>query len=333
MGTTLVNDLLIGFNDSSNNQRAARLARARQAEQPARHSRGAADPGPVLDSLGQRPLGARQRRDGDQQHQRGVSDQRAADVAARPAHAEVRRVVELLPESVGVPGQQRPEWLHRLQRVQLHGRSLRRLPAGPGVAEGARLDGPPMDPPAASHRPVCRRRLQGRHQPHVEPWSAVGLHIAVRREGRPSGQLRSVERADPSRWTGRQQPGVVRAVLQRVGAAARVRVSPGRALGVPRRVRHHAVHGRDGRQPAAAAQPAVLLRIGRAVRRHERRPARSRPASRVCRRSIAPRARSARGIRSCGRSSRSSGTCSPSTCSARGLRSTSGMWATSRRSS
>ena len=49
---------------------------------------------------------------------------------------------------------------------------------------------------------------------------------------------------------------------------------PGREVGLPRRLRHLAVHGGHRRQPAAAAEPAVLLRVGRALRR--RRPGRER---------------------------------------------------------
>ena len=45
----------------------------------------------------------------------------------------------------------------------------------------------------------------------------------------------------------------------RLGVAYR----PRRPLGVPWRLRHHAVHGRHGREPPAAAQPAVLLRVAR----------------------------------------------------------------------
>ena len=41
----------------------------------------------------------------------------------------------------------------------------------------------------------------------------------------------------------------------------------GRTLGGPRRVRHLAVHGRDRRQPSAAAQSSVLLRVRRRLRR------------------------------------------------------------------
>ncbi len=97
--------------------------------------------------------------------------------------------------AVGLPGQQRPERLHRLQRVQLHGRALRRLPARPGVAEGPRLAAPTrgrISSTASACLPPTTSRSTD--QPDAEPRPAVGLHVAVRREGRPAGQLRSDQR-------------------------------------------------------------------------------------------------------------------------------------------
>ena len=213
----------------------------------------------------------------------------------------------------------------------VHRRGVCRLPARPGVEQGPRLAGRAVDALPGSRRVLCRRRLQGHRQPDAEPRAALGLHVAARREGRPPGQLRPDQRRAAARRAGRQQPRALRAVLQRLGAAARLRVPHGRPLGVPRRLRHHAVHGRHRRQPAAAAQPAVLLRVGESAYDRDRAaPARSPPVSRACRRSTGRRASCARGTRTCGRSSRSSGTSSPSTCSDRARRSTSATSATSR---
>ena len=114
-------------------------------------------------------------------------------------------------------------------------------------------------------------RLQDHRQPDAEPRPPVGLHVAVRRGGRPAGQLRSDERgASSSPGQNGNSRALYDAVLQRLGAAARVRLPARRALGVPRRLRHRAVHGRHRRQPAAAAQSAVLLRVGGALRRDQR---------------------------------------------------------------
>ena len=170
-----------------------------------------------------------------------------------------------------------------------------------------------VDAPAESGRVLRRRRLQGHQRAHPEPRPALGLHLAARREGRPPGELRPEQRRAAAGRTERQQPRALRAVLQRLGAALRRRLPQGRAVGVPRRLRHHAVHGGHRRQPAPAAEPAVLLRVAEHLRpdqrpehhRHRLRgPAGARPRR---------RASSAPGIRTCGRSSRSSGTCSPST--------------------
>ena len=86
-----------------------------------------------------------------------------------------------------------------------------------------------------------------------------------------------------------------------------------RAAGVPRRVRHLPVHGGHRRQPAAAAEPAVLLRVGGELRRHDRRRARWRAASPSSCPARRRPATCARTIRTCGPSSPSSGTSSWST--------------------
>ncbi len=73
-----------------------------------------------------------------------------------------------------------------------------------------------------------RRRLQDHRQPDAEPRPALGLHVAARREGRPPGELSTDQRRAAARRPERQQPRALRAVLQRLGAAPRRRVS-GRA--------------------------------------------------------------------------------------------------------
>ena len=58
----------------------------------------------------------------------------------------------------------------------------------------------------------------------------------------------------------RQQPRAVRRVLRRVRAAARRRLDAVGQVGRPRRLRHRAVHGGHGQEPAPAGEPAVQLR-------------------------------------------------------------------------
>ncbi len=146
-----------------------------------------------------------------------------------------------------------------------------RLPARPGREQGPRQPVRSVDAPAQPHRALRPGRLQGHAGADAEPRDALGVHAAGRREGQPAVQLRPAHRrAD---LPGRQQPRGTRALqgLQEgLRAAARLRLAAGRPLGRSRRLRHLAVHGRHRRQPAAAAEPAVLLRIRRAVRR--RRP-------------------------------------------------------------
>ena len=152
-------------------------------------------------------------------------------------------------------------------------------------------------------------------EPDAEPRPALGLHLAARREGQPADELRPGDRpADLRRATAASR--IARSTSRTTRASSRGSAPPGppeRPLGGARRLRHLAVHGRHRRQPAAAAQPAVLLRVGGDLRHDDRRrqrraaaspgwcPARRRPAT------CAPT------IRTCGRSSRSSGTGSSST--------------------
>ncbi len=68
----------------------------------------------------------------------------------------------------------------------------------------------------------------------------------------------------------RESRALYRLVQERFRAAARIRVAFDGPPGLARWLWHHAVHGGHGRQPAAAAQPAALLRVIRPVRRDQR---------------------------------------------------------------
>ena len=146
-GTSVVNDLLVGVNDS-HPQRPDRSARPRQVEQRA------GDPG--------------------DQVVRGLTNIRWGNDLTEIGSAEtgtnnanlVYQVNERLTWLLGRhtlkfggswnyyqssrPGQQRPERLHRVQRVQFHGRAVCRFPAGSGVAERPRLRDRSLD--ALQHR-------------------------------------------------------------------------------------------------------------------------------------------------------------------------------------
>ncbi len=170
-----------------------------------------------------------------------------------------------------------------------------------------------------------RRRLQDHRQPDAEPRAAVGVHVAVRREGRSPGQLRSDQRA--ARCSRGRTATAARCTTPfyngwepRLGFAYRQGerwVFRG-GYGITQYMEGTGANQRLPLNPPFFFESQVRVRRARAA------PARSPPASRVCRRSTASPGSCAPGIRTSGRSSRSSGTCSPSTCSARGRRSTSG---------
>ena len=152
------------------------------------------------------------------------------------------------------------------------GRPVLRFPARSGDEQGTRQLGRAVDAPAQPHRALRPGRLQGDAGPDAQPRHAVGVHAAGRREGQPPGEFRPDNRpGDPRGGRRPREPGALQGLQEGLRAAARLRVAARRSLGPARRLRHLPVHGRHGRQPAAAAQPAVLLRIGGAVRRDDRR--------------------------------------------------------------
>ncbi len=146
-------------------------------------------------------------------------------------------------------------------------------------------------------------RLQGDPGADPQPRPAMGVYATGRRGGQPAIQLRPDQRpADPGAGRRPRESCALQGVQEGLRAAPRVRVSGGRPVGLPRRLRDHPVHGGHRRQPSAAAEPAVLLRVGgdRTMRRPV--PERWPRALRSCGRSTSRRARCARGIRTCARS-------------------------------
>ena len=110
----------------------------------------------------------------------------------------------------------------------------------------------------------------------AQPRHAVGVHAAGRREGQPSVEFRSdapASRSSPQDGD-RESRALYKSYKKGFEPRLGVRLAAGRSLGPARRLRDLAVHGRDGSQPAAAAEPTVLLRIGRSVT--TRRPVRAR---------------------------------------------------------
>ena len=188
------------------------------------------------------------------------------------------------------------------------------LPARPGGPQGPRLQRGPLDALPESDLALRPGRLQDPPRSDPEPRNALGLHLAARGEGQPAGELQPADgRADSREGRQHRGPGALQALLQGLRAALRFRLERDRPPRPARRLRHLAVHGRHRLQPAPAAQPAVLLRVGRRATTRRPAPARSPRASPGSLRWTSSPASCARGIPTCGRSSRSSGTCSRST--------------------
>ncbi len=114
-------------------------------------------------------------------------------------------------------------------------------------------------------------RFQGDLGADPESRAALGLHAAGGGEGQPSKQFRPDHREADARhgWLARE-PRALQGLQERLRAAPRHGLAAERGLGGAWRVRHLTVHGGHRRQPAAAAQPAGLLRVIRPVRRDHR---------------------------------------------------------------
>ena len=274
-GPTMVNELLVGLQPHHRRLGDLRLGGHRQRQRDLRHRRRPADRrAQSAQHHRRRPDPARRDRPGHRHAGHDLPDQREADLAARPPHAQVRRPVAALRPAALLRRQQRPARVPHLQRL-VHGQLRGRLPARPVGGQGAwrRRPGRPVDAPAEPHRVVRPGRLQAPPERDPERRAALGLHLAAGRS-RTTGRPTSICR--PAQQILASDGGIEdRALYQpyyggfepRLGVAWQVE----RSDRGPRRLRHLAVHGRHRRQPAAAAQPAVLLRVGGGLRHDHRR--------------------------------------------------------------
>ena len=137
-GSSLVNELLVGYSQHHGRRRDARLGRRRRRQRavtasPA-DSRSTASAqigwGSGLTAAGRDRARLRHAR-------QDLPDQREAHLAQGPPHAEVRRPVPALRPAALLRRQQRPARLHQLQR-RVHRLRVLRLPARPGVGQGPR---------------------------------------------------------------------------------------------------------------------------------------------------------------------------------------------------
>ena len=137
--------------------------------------------------------------------------------------------------------------------------------------QGPRFEQRPLDPQPEPDLDLRPGRLQAASQPDPQPRSALGLHVPGRGEGQPAGEHRPQHgRADRGQGRQHRGPRALQALLQGLRAAPRLRLEREQPPRPPRRLRHLAVHGRHRLQPAPAPQPAVLLRIRRAVQPDDR---------------------------------------------------------------
>ena len=88
----------------------------------------------------------------------------------------------------------------------------------------------------------------------------------VEKDNRQSNfDLRTGQQILAAGWLPRE-PRAVQGLQEGLRAAPRLRVAARRGVGRARRLRHLAIHGGHRRQPAAAAEPAGFLRVGRSLR-------------------------------------------------------------------
>ena len=247
--------------------------------------------------------------------QRPVPDQRAPDLAEGPPHAEVRR---------------RPANYYHGALLR---RQQRRLGSATILHQGGSLTG------GAAFADFLLDQVSSKGRGSLsEPWTHLQNRIALFaqddfKDRRPDPQPRLrwaytsplVEKDNRQsnfdwstrqqlRRAERQQPGALRAVLQGLRAAPRLRLRRQATAGCSAaatasrstwKAPAPTCGCRSTRRSSSSRQSATT-RHGPGTHRHRVRGAAGRSTSR--------RASSAPGIRTCGRSSRSSGTSSPSTC-------------------
>ena len=267
-GSSMINELLVGYSNTTVTAGDVRLGRRRRRQRDLRDRRRTADRRPQLDRMGQRAHRARGDRDRLGYARQDLSDQREGDLDQGPPHGQVRRAVAALQPARFYAGNN-----GLLGFINFNGAftgfafSDFLLDLVSEQGPGRRRPERPVDAPAELASRSSPGRLQGPAEPDAEPGPALGVHVAARREGQSPVELRSRHRPADLR-AGRQhrRARALPALLQRLRAARRRRVDAQPTPRLPRRLRHHAVHGGHGREPAAAAQPAVLLRVGGQLR-------------------------------------------------------------------
>ncbi len=226
-GSSLINELLVGYSNTTVVVETAGLGRHRRGERELFDRRRPADRRPQPDRMGQRAHAARGDRDRLGHAREDLSDQREGDVDQRPPHREVRRAVAALQPATFLRRQQRAARVHQLQR-RVHRLCVLGLPARHGVEQG---------PGRRRSRTIRGRtcRIASRvfaqddfkilEHAHAEPGSALGLHLAARRGGQSAVELRSRHRPpDLRRRREHRRARALQPLLQRLRAARRRRM-------------------------------------------------------------------------------------------------------------
>ena len=165
VGSSMINELLVGYSSTTVDRGDARLGRRRRRQR--RYGIAGGQPIDGLSSIGWGSGLTAARRDRARlgHPRQDLPAQREGDLDQGPPRDQVRRAVPALQPAPFLRRQQRVARLHQLQR-RLHGLRVLRLPARPGVEQGPRRRRPEraVDAPAESELGLRSGRLQGRRE-------------------------------------------------------------------------------------------------------------------------------------------------------------------------
>ena len=115
-GSSLINELLVGYSSTTVIVGDVRLGRRRRRQCAVRDRRRTTDRRPQLDRMGQRAHAAGSDRDRLGHARQDLSDQREGDLDQGPPRGQIRRAVPALQPAPFLRGKQRVARLHQLQR-------------------------------------------------------------------------------------------------------------------------------------------------------------------------------------------------------------------------
>ena len=263
-GPSVINEVLVGFSRTTVTGETFDWAGVGDAN--ATYGIAGGQPIPGLSQIGwgsgAHPAGGHRHRLGHPRQD--LPAQREAHLAPGASRLQVRRPVPPLRPAALLRGEQRAARLHHLQRRVHRLRRSRtscstRCRARAGGAAIPTTRGPTSRTGSASS---CRTTSRSSTSLTVN----LGLRWAytsplVEKDNRQSNFDLADRPADLRQGREPRGPRALQALLQGLRAAGRLRLERERPPRLPRRLRHLAVHGRHRGQPAAAPQPAALLRV------------------------------------------------------------------------